>query len=46
MTTEMQLLYHRFRATLESLGLGYSGMLARRAAELSEETTKASLPIC
>lgn len=37
MTTEMQLLYHRFRATLESLGLGYSGMLARRAAELSEE---------
>lgn len=38
MTTEMQLLYHRFRATLESLGLGYSGMLARRAAELSEET--------
>lgn len=38
MTTEIQLLYHRFRATLESLGLGYSGMLARRAAELSEET--------
>lgn len=38
MTTEMQLLYHRFRATLESLGLGYSGMLVRRAAELSEET--------
>ena len=38
MTTEMQLLYHRFRATLESLGLGYSGMLARRAAELDEET--------
>lgn len=37
MTTEMQLLYHRFRATLESLGLGYSGMLARRATELSEE---------
>lgn len=37
MTTEMQLLYHRFRATLESLGLGYSGMLVRRAAELSEE---------
>ena len=37
MTTEMQLLYHRFRATRESLGLGYSGMLARRAAELSEE---------
>lgn len=37
MTTEMQLLYHRFRATLESLGLGYSGMLARRASELSEE---------
>ena len=38
MTTEMQLLYHRFRATLESLGLGYSGMLVRRATELSEET--------
>lgn len=37
MTSEMQLLYHRFRATLESLGLGYSGMLARRATELSEE---------
>lgn len=38
MTTEMQLLYHRFRATLESLGLGYNGMLARRAAELDKET--------
>ena len=37
MTTEMQLLYHRFRDALESLGLGYSGMLARRASEVNEE---------
>ncbi|MCI6153545.1 MAG: PD-(D/E)XK nuclease family protein [Porphyromonas sp.] len=43
MTTEMQLLYHRFRATLESLGIGYSGMLARRANELSEADFKRSL---